>query len=273
MMIYLLISFIIPWTIWILMGTQGLFGSLIYTIISALIMWLPAASACAVHLIRKTPAISFSLRPLIRKNVRYYLAAWFMPVVLSLIGCAVYFIIFRKDFSFSAIERTSMTAVQFLLLTTAAVITAAPFNMLFALGEEIGWRGFLYPELSARFGKGKACMMTGIIWGLWHTPVNMMGYNYGLGYPGYPLTGIAAMCISCIALGAWCSYLAERTGSIWAPALFHGAVNAAGGLGLVFMKPGLPYLLGPGITGIIPSVITGLFLLPFISRKKGEQND
>ena len=265
-LLYLIISFVIPWAIWIVMNAYGLFGSSVYMAVSAILMWLPAVSAAIVHLVRKTPMIRYSWRSEIRKNTGCYLIAWFSPLFLAFAGCIVYFSIFRNDFSLASIEMTAMTVSQFMLITVAAIIPAALFNMLFALGEEIGWRGFLYPELSDRVGKAKACLITGIIWGLWHTPINIMGYNYGLGYPGYPVSGIAAMCLSCIVLGTWGSYLADRTDSIWAPALFHGSINASGALGLVFMRPDAPYLLGPGITGIIPSIIAGLVLVPVCQK-------
>ena len=271
-LIYLLISFTIPWACWIIMNLNGLYESNIYMIISALLMWLPGVSAVFVHLIRKEPMIKFSWKPSIRKNLKQYLTAWFMPVILTFLSCAVYFLVFRNDFSLLNIETIALPLPLFLLLSLIAIIPGAVFNMFFALGEETGWRGFLYPELSKRFGRSKACIITGVVWGFWHTPINIMGYNYGLGYPGYPITGIAAMCLSCIVLGTWCSYLAESTNSIWAPALFHGSINAAGASGLIFMKPNASYLLGPGITGVIPSIIVGLCLIPFIHAKEGRDD-
>ena len=269
-LIYLLISFIVSWSIWFGLNALGLFGTLTYTIISALIMWLPAASVAVTKLITKRKAIAFSWKPSLRKNLKFFLLAWFLPIILTSIGCIVYFLVFKENFTMQILETTSMELHQFLLLAIATIIPGSIFNMFFALGEEIGWRGFLTPELSKKSGRTKAYILTGIIWGVWHTPVNIMGYNYGLGYSGYPITGIVAMCLSCIVLGTWCSYLAEKTESIWAPALFHGSINAAGAMGLMFLRPGTPYLLGPGITGIIPSVITGLLFIPFMRRKHND---
>ena len=268
-LIYLLPAFAIPWTTWIILAMNGLSDSPAYIIISALLMWIPAASCAFVHLVRKRPSIRFSWKPSIRKNIRYYIATLLIPILLSFIGSAVYFMFFSTSFTPQNIESTALHISQYILLTTLSAIPASLVNMLFALGEEIGWRGFFYPELSLRLGKVKACILTGIIWGLWHTPVNIMGYNYGLGYLGYPVTGILAMCFSCIVLGAWCSFLAEKTGSIWTPALFHGAVNTIGSSGLIFLQHGSSYLMGPGITGIIPSIIAGVpLVLLLVYRKK-----
>lgn len=268
-LVYLIITFAIPWAIWLM--TADMYGSIAYTIISSIIMWIPAAAAGIVHLIYHTKANHYSWRPLIRKNWKAYLIAWFSPIPITFIGCFVYFLIFRDAFTLSNLESTSMPLYLFLLLTIASVIPAGIFNMFFALGEETGWRGFLYPELKARYGRIKAYIITGIIWGLWHTPVNAMGYNYGTGYPGFLFTGIIAMCLSCIVLGIISSYLSDKTGSIWPSALFHGSVNAIGALGLIFIFPDSSHLLGPGITGIIPAIITGLLMMPFLS-KSNEQS-
>ena len=62
-LIYLLISFNIPWVCWIIMNLDGLYGLDSYMIISALLMWIPRVSAVLVHLIKKEPMIKFSLKP------------------------------------------------------------------------------------------------------------------------------------------------------------------------------------------------------------------
>ena len=95
--------------------------------------------------------------------------------------------------------------------------------------------------------------------------VSTMGY--GLGYIGYPISGIAAMCLFCISIGTWLSFLARKSRSIWPPALFHGSVNASASIGLLFLPEGsASYLLGPALSGIIPSMLAGIAILIIIGR-------
>ncbi len=47
--------------------------------------------------------------------------------------------------------------------------------LLAALGEELGWRGFLYPRLMPRFGAVGAAVAIGLVWGLWHLPADFVG--------------------------------------------------------------------------------------------------
>lgn len=268
---YIAFAFAIPWAIWILMDLLGLYGSKAYMAATAILMFMPMLSALIVHRIFRIPAIRVSWKPKIRKNSREYLAAWLFPPTLSAAGSVLYFALFPEDFSIAsfqmAAESLGLTDAAFFSMMLAAMLSGAFINMLFALGEEAGWRGFLCPMLSERTGEAKAYIITGVIWGLWHTPVNIMGYNYGLGYIGYPILGIAAMCLFCTSIGTWLSFLARKSQSIWPPALFHGSVNASASIGLLFLPEGsASYLLGPALSGIIPSMLAGIAILIIIGR-------
>lgn len=49
--------------------------------------------------------------------------------------------------------------------------------MFAAIGEEAGWRGFLQEALVERFGWINSALLVGLIWGLWHLPLNLAGYT------------------------------------------------------------------------------------------------
>jgi membrane protease YdiL (CAAX protease family) len=42
---------------------------------------------------------------------------------------------------------------------------------LSGLFEEIGWTGFAFPRLSARFDALGGALLLGLLWALWHFPV------------------------------------------------------------------------------------------------------
>ena len=159
-------------------------------------------------------------------------------------------------------------------ITCVCAITYAPFlNSLRAVGEETGWRGFLYPQLKAKLGRAGGNVLGGIIWGAWHWPlIALIGYEYGAaagnrtGYAGFPYSGMALFCLFTIAAGIVHDWLYEKTRSIWYPALFHGAINAQLTLPLLFCKPdtGSYRLLGPagnGLLSMIPLLVIAGFLL------------
>ena len=142
-----------------------------------------------------------------------------------------------------------------------------------AFGEELGWRGMLFPTLAAHLPVRAAAVVSGIIWGLWHAPAIAMGHNYGMGYEGFPIAGILVMTLMCTGLGCWLALLRARTGSVWPCALAHGAFNAVANIGVVFCISG-PGLFGPSPLGLvagIPLLVLGFVSLTRFARARTEQ--
>ncbi|MFC3997707.1 CPBP family intramembrane glutamic endopeptidase [Nocardiopsis sediminis] len=121
-----------------------------------------------------------------------------------------------------------------IVVQLATLPTAAFINLIPALGEELGWRGWLLPKLMP-LGTVPALLIMGVIWGLWHAPLILLGYNYP-DAPGW--LGLAAMVGMCIPVGAVFGWLRLRSGSVWPAALAHAAFNGAGATYLTFAKAG-----------------------------------
>lgn len=141
-----------------------------------------------------------------------------------------------------------------------AYIFAVTLNAIFALGEELGWRGYLYALLGSK-PTLKTTIIIGSVWGLWHTPaIILLGYNYQFNrFIGIPLfTALAT-------LFAYPQILItdKAGGSVLPSSAFHGAINAIWGLTLTSTR--LPMeireiMLGLGIMGIVAWTILDLLL-------------
>ena len=118
----------------------------------------------------------------------------------------------------------------------SAVILGALINTIPALGEEIGWRGWLLPKLLP-LGPVPAILVSGVIWGAWHAPLVLLGYNYPTA-PGW--LGVLAMIGMCTLVGGVFGWLRLRSGSVWPAALAHGSFNAAAGLSFLFSSADFP---------------------------------
>jgi len=91
-----------------------------------------------------------------------------------------------------------------------------------ALGEEIGWRGFLVPQLAARYSFTATALISGAIWSLWHYPVLIFAdYNSGTRI-WYGLTCFTVMVVSSSFIYAW---MRLRSGSLWTGVLLHASHN------------------------------------------------
>ncbi len=214
---------------------------------------------------------------------RHWLAAWFGPAVFTVLAAVLYFALFpyRLDLSGSWLvtayggemdaqtlrSELGVSNISYILETGLFAVTLAPpINMIFAMGEEAGWRGYMMVCLKEQFGLLNARLLGGVIWGVWHWPIMLLtGYEYGTNYLGAPVLGLVVWCVVCFALNTLLDILYEKTGCIWVSAIAHGAFNAVVGLFVVLTDPADAYynVLGPtpiGLIGMLPMLAVAVWL-------------
>lgn len=236
-------------------------------------MWAPGIAAIITTLfIAKKPFSSLRLNTLGPK--RFYLWAWFLPAILTLLGglFTLLFGIAKLDLNFTVI-RTAMESaaggsevpVGVVILSQVLLgLTLGPLiNVLFTMGEELGWRGYLLPQLLP-LGQWKAVLLSGVIWGVWHAPVIVQGHNY----PGYPILGVFMMIVFCVLLGIIISWMYLNTKSPWVAALAHGAINAIAGLPVLFFEPGFNIAMGGTLAAPTAWIGMALFIAWLVWSKR-----
>lgn len=277
-LIYIVITFALTWAYCLLIvypiaNGEALSGvpAAATQLVVAAAMFFPAIGVLLTRLFTKEGLKAAWLKPNLRKNLKYYLLAWFGPGILTFAGMGIYFLLFpdQLDLSFgyftatleaagAPVETLPMSVGMLMLVQALQAFFLAPImNFVTCFGEEWGWRGYLLPKMKNLLPTVPMLLLTGTIWGLWHAPLTIIGHNYGLGYWGFPFTGIAMMCVFCIVLGVFLSYVTLKTKSCIPAVLGHGAVNGIAAIGIYFTKDGGNPFVGPAPTGIIG-------LIPFL---------
>lgn len=146
-------------------------------------------------------------------------------------------------------------------LQVASIPLGALVNGLFTIGEELGWRGWLLPALRP-LGTWPALLITGAVWGLWHSPVILLGYNFN--EPN--ALGVVLMVVGTTLYGVFIGWLRLRSDSLWPSVFAHGAFNAAGGFLLLISVAGTsvssPALSPLGwVTWIVMAVVIGILIV------------
>jgi membrane protease YdiL (CAAX protease family) len=202
---------------------------------------------------------------------RYWLFGLLGPIGFAIAApfVAALFGLYRLDVvAFSGYREmlaASPFALQLLSLGSIQVIVAVGFlfTVVYALvitpltfGEEWGWRGYLLPNLLP-LGQWPALLLTGAIWGFWHAPLILLGFNY----PLHPVTGVFLMIPLGMIFGTILGWLRLASGSVLPAVLGHAAIDASAGAILVFGRAGATYDAAQvGITGWTGWILPLLFI-------------
>jgi len=249
----------------------------------AAVMFCPGIGVLLTRLITKEGFKNSRLKPNIEKNAKFYLLAWFGPGILSVLGSGLYFLLIKGSFDpnlgfmrltlefYGTPADAIPTQLGTLLISqfVQALLLSPVLNFVTAFGEEWGWRGYLLPKMAERLPTVPMLIITGIIWGLWHAPLTVIGHNYGIGYVGFPLTGIGMMCVFCVVMGIFLSYVSMKTKSCIPAVLGHGAFNGIAKIGMYFTADGGNPFVGPaptGIVGMIPFIIVAIFMVIHLQK-------
>jgi membrane protease YdiL (CAAX protease family) len=186
------------------------------------LMWCPAAAATVVRLItqRNLRGTGWGWGA-----TRWQTASYLIPFGVAL---AVYGLVWLTGIG--AVDVTALKlgtsaaaarispALSFSFLATIGFIVSAAF----ALGEEIGWRGFLVPELSRVMTFTGTAAISGVVWAVYHYPIILFAdYNS----PAPKWFGISVFSIGVVAMGFVLAWLRLRSGSMWTAVVFHASHN------------------------------------------------
>jgi uncharacterized protein len=191
------------------------------------LMWCPAVGALLACKYLGRPISSLGWK---WGQTRYQVISYMIPLGYATVTYSIVWLIglaalnpaqsadaYSRFFGLGHVSRPLGIALHFLMVATVGVIQ----NCATTLGEEIGWRGFLVPELAKRFSFTATAVLSGVIWALWHVPIIVFaGYNVGTGWYGLAVVS-ANMIVLCFVL----TWLRLKSGSLWTGVILHASNN------------------------------------------------
>lgn len=222
--LYVVLTFLLSSVFWALIIRAGHLSDGGGTWIVGL-MYCPAAAALVASLATRRPLRRIGWR----WSWRYGAIAYAIPVVYGLLAYGTTWALGLgrlPDPVFAAAllvrfrgATPAGSLAKFLALQASAGVL---LSCATALGEEIGWRGFLVPELARRASLPKTALVSGAIWAAWHYPVLLFADYNGGTRPWYSLLCFTVLVLGISYVFAW---LRLASGSVWPAVILHGSHN------------------------------------------------
>ena len=240
-----------------------------FTVFAVAYMYFPLLTALVLQAIDKE---KFNHTGLVHFKVSWpWLVAWLLPVVMVFVCIPINSLFPGVAMQYNSEQLISQYQVPeeqqdlvrealgklpawVMVLSTvfSGLIAGVTINAVAAFGEEYGWRNYLVGALrEVKFWK--AALFIGIVWGLWHFPLILMGHNY----PNEPHWGVLLMVVMCVLLGIIELYFVLKSKSMIVAAILHGTINAVAGITIYFTLGGNDFINGmPGLSGFIVMAVT-----------------
>ncbi|MBP5796836.1 MAG: CPBP family intramembrane metalloprotease [Bacteroidales bacterium] len=248
------------------MGADTPVGLMLF---STVYMFFPLITALVLQAIDKE---KFNHTGLVNFKIKWsWAVAWLLPLVMTLACILVNGLMPGVELKYNAEQLINqyhipedqqemvreqlgqLPAYLMILITLiSGLIAGITVNAIAAFGEEFGWRNYLVGALrGVKFWK--AALFIGIVWGIWHFPLILMGHNY----PNEPQWGVLLMVVMCVLLGAIELYFVLKSKSMIVAAIMHGTINALAGVVIYFTLGGNDFVNGmPGLSGFIVMLVT-----------------
>jgi membrane protease YdiL (CAAX protease family) len=179
------------------------------------LMWSPGISAIITNLIYDRSLRGLGWKP---KKPFFLVLAYLLPLLYAGSVYGMVWLTRIAPFTTENIPEGYSLPVFIILNATLFFL----ISILSALGEEIGWRGLLVPQLAKEYNFSMTAVVSGSIWALWHFPLIIFGsYNSGSDLP----VSLASFFLLVIGASLMMAWLTIRTGSLWPAVILHASHN------------------------------------------------
>jgi membrane protease YdiL (CAAX protease family) len=191
-----------------------------------LMMWTPGISALLTSAICRDRISEYGWKP---GKLRFLAYGYCLPLLVSIIGYGIVWLGGYAEFSTTEVANYRWAQMlgfalpaPFLVGVMSKMSLGFLVTILFVLGEEIGWSGFLTPKLLKVTSVPATSLIVGAYWAVWHYPAIIGGF-YGTGtplwvaLPGFTLVLVAESLVRTV--------LISKSKSLWVGVVLHASGN------------------------------------------------
>lgn len=232
--LYLSVAFGWSWILWVaaillatgsgheLLENAGLFNSVLdgeltsgmvgFTLIAVLAAFGPMIGGVVVYRLNLVDKEAFRKRFNMTFDKRYIAYVTGILIMITLIPSVP--LVIANGFDMKITLSTPFILVGFFL-----------YQLLTSGTEEIGWRGYMLPEMLKTMTPWKASVQLGVIWAFWHTPIVLyIFFRQGMAVPQI-LSSFVGFVVGTIAMSAFHTYFFVRTRNAVLSMLIHAIGN------------------------------------------------
>ena len=223
-LVYLALVFVFSAVFYYIMITTGSISGYTFPL-----MGCPAVAAILTQLLfqRNLRGLGWG-----RGQAKYWWMGYGLPILYCLVVYSIVWVtglgrvdlmVFMQQ-SASLVDLPIHSPILYLIGYVAIMTTVVlAVGSVQALGEEIGWRGFLVPTLYQEHSFTQTSVISGVIWVIWHSPLILFADYNNTGAPRW--FGLLCFVVMVMGVSFVFAWLRLRSGSLWPVVLLHASHN------------------------------------------------
>lgn len=239
-------------------------NTVFFIIYYLLFSFSPAIASLITRAVTKEGFRDMKLHLKLEKNIKWYLLAFGLPLIFFSARILLPIIVSGHSEWFDRFTFQNVLASVFMLAALSAV------QSIGLLGEELGWRGYMNQKMEPLFGTVGTCLLGGILWSLWHLPMDLAGWLDGEGSLSDSLMMCGGRMLLLTSFGTFLMWLTKKTDSVFPAVVAHFMFNQSqGALGGFLSQGNIPENVDLGMIAsvfeyvpmvILAGIFTGLLL-------------
>ena len=221
--IYLLIVSLFVLLFFVFRTTMNKSNTAFFIIYYCLFSFSPSIASLITRAVTKEGFRDMKLHLNLSGNQKWYMLAFGLPLIFFSARILLPVIVSGHIEWLGGFTFQNVLASAFMLAVLSAV------QSIGLLGEELGWRGYMNQKMEPLFGTVGTCLVGGIVWSLWHLPMDMAGWLDGeCTLSDSLMIGVGRMLLlTCF--GTFLMWLTKKTDSIFPAVVAHFMFNQSQG--------------------------------------------